>query len=96
MSTEKTAELDVTPALLEAIAAFPVRREVRHCETTFTTGPFAVYATCPACGARFKVRSFSANPEIEDVFDAVFTWMLQPGAEAAAKAQLAVIAADAD
>jgi hypothetical protein len=96
MSPDKTAEPDVTPALLEAIAAFPVRREVRHCGTTFTAGPFDIYATCPACGARVKARAFSGNTEVEDVFDAVLAWMLQPGAEAAVKERLSSIAADAD
>lgn len=96
MTPDKTVDPDVSPVLLEAIASFPVRRDVRHCGVAFTTGPFAVYATCPVCGTRFKIRSFSAHTELEDVFDAVFTWMLQPGAEEAVKEQLAVIAADAD
>lgn len=96
MSPDKTAEADVSPALLEAITALPVRREVRHCGLPFTAGPFDIYATCPACGTRIKLRAFSANAEVEDVFDAVLAWMLQPGAEAAVKDRLAALAADAD
>ena len=96
MSVNKTADQEVTPALLEAIAALPVRREVRHCGAAFTTAPLDLYATCPVCGVRIKVRGFSAAPEVEDVFDAVLGWMLQPGGEAAARARLAGIAADSD
>lgn len=96
MVPDKTAELEVPPALLDAIVALPLRREVRHCGTTFTTGPFDIYATCPACGTRVKVRAFSGNTDVEDVFDAVLTWMLQPGAEAAVRERLVALAADPD
>ena len=42
---------------------------------TVRVGPFDLYATCPACGQRVKVRAFSASPDVEDVFDAVFGWI---------------------
>src|SRR5438874_2620015 len=75
------AELKVSPVpmssdLLDAIRALPHRREVRHCSASFAVSPFDVYATCPHCDQRIKVRSFAASAEIEDVFDAVFAWML--------------------
>ena len=41
--------------------------------------PFDFYATCPHCGLRLKLGAFSGVSEIEDVFDAVFSWMNQPG-----------------
>jgi hypothetical protein len=56
--------------------------------------PCDIYAQCPQCGCRIKLRSFSAIPEIEDVFDAVFEWMNQPGALELAKRRLEIIAAD--
>ncbi len=56
--------------------------------------PFAIYAACPSCGTRLKVRSFASAPELEDVFDAVFTWMNQPGAEATAEDWRKELAAD--
>ncbi|HEX4610157.1 MAG TPA: hypothetical protein VH092_18335 [Urbifossiella sp.] len=96
MTPDKSAEPDVSPALLEAITSFPIRRTVRHCGAEFTTGPLDLYATCPVCGVRVKVRGFTGAPEIEDVFDAVLGWMLRPGAEAAARERLAGIAADPD
>lgn len=96
MTPAKSADPDVTPALIDAIAALPVRREVSHCGNTFTVSPLDLYATCPTCGTRVKVRGFSAGPEVEDVFDAVLEWMLRPGAEAAARARLAEVAADPD
>lgn len=94
MST--AAEVVVTPELLEAVAAFPVNREIRHCGTTFTAPALDLYAICPACGSRVKLRSFSGVPELEDVFDAVLTWMRQPGAEAVAGRRSAEMAADSD
>lgn len=80
--------------LLAEIAALPVHREVTHCGTTFAVSPFDVYATCPGCGTRLKVRSFGGSPELEDVFDAVFTWMNQPGAQGAADARRRALAED--
>jgi len=67
--------------LLEAIRTFPVHREVEHCGVRTMVPPFDFYADCKQCGARIKVRSFSADGEIEDVFDAVFEWMNQPSAQ---------------
>ena len=96
MSPNKTAELPIAHDLLEAIASFPVQRDVHHCGTTFTVSPFDIYATCPACKKRLKVRSFAAVTEIEDVFDAVMTWMLQPGASEAVQRRMAEVAADPD
>jgi hypothetical protein len=49
---------------------------------------------CPRCGVRIKVRSFSAIPEIEDVFDAVFEWMNQEGAREVAERRQATLAAE--
>ncbi len=66
--------------LIEAIHALPTRREVEHCGRRFEVAAFEMYATCPQCGQQVKLRGFSAIPEIEDVFDAVFSWMNQPGA----------------
>lgn len=74
----------VAADLIEAIRTFPVEREVEHCGARFLAAPFDIYADCPRCGTRVKVRSFSGVGEIEDVFDAVFEWMNQPTAEGAA------------
>ncbi len=72
---------EVATDLLDAIRAVPVARDVEHCGIRFEVSPFAIYATCPRCGERVKVRAFSAGAEVEDVFDAVFEWMNQPGAQ---------------
>ena len=79
MSLEHHAGVEVSEDLLEAIRSFPVRREVEHCGGRFSVSPFDFYADCPGCGQRIKVRSFTAGGEIEDLFDAVFEWMNQPG-----------------
>ncbi|VTS01992.1 unnamed protein product [Gemmata massiliana] len=96
MSTQLTAEVEVPQALLEAIASLPTAREVAHCGTTFTASPFDIYATCPACRTRLKLRSFGAVAEIQDVFDAVFAWMNQPGAAEVAQKRREEIAEDTD
>lgn len=81
---------------VETIQHFPLEREVTHCDTKFAVSPFDFYATCPQCGTRIKVRGFSAAPEIEDLFDAVFTWMSRPAAAELARRRLAEIEQDSD
>jgi hypothetical protein len=80
MQLQTHPHVDVPSSLIDAIRSFPLEREVEHCGSKFVVSPFDIYATCPRCSSRLKLRSFSAVPEIEDVFDAVFEWMLQPGA----------------
>jgi hypothetical protein len=75
----------IPEGLLEAIRTFPPEREVEHCGTRLVVGPFDLYAQCPHCGVRLKVRAFSGVTEIEDIFDAVFEWMRDPKARAAAE-----------
>lgn len=96
MAANKTADIPLSNELVEAIAAFPVHRDVHHCGTTFQVSPFEIYAICPVCKTRIKVRAFTSGLELEDVFDAVMTWMLQPGAEQLVRQRQAEIAADPD
>ena len=56
--------------------------------------PPSTVVTCPHCGARLKVRSVSAIPEIEDVFDAVFEWLNDPKAGALAEQRRQAIEAE--
>jgi hypothetical protein len=87
--------VELPPGLLEAIAAFPLRREVSHCGVRFSVWPFDFSAECPRCHVCIKVRSFAAVPELEDVFAAVFVWMNRDGAaELALRRRQAVIAED--
>jgi hypothetical protein len=81
MEMKRSTELEIPADLLESIESFPLYREVRHCGEAFQVSPFDIYADCPRCGNRIKVRSFAGGVELEDVFDAVFAWMNQPGAE---------------
>jgi len=80
-SITSTASIDVPTTLIDAIRSFSPERVVEHCGTRWTVAAFEFYSDCPRCGARLKLRSFSACAEIEDVFDAVFEWMNQPGAD---------------
>lgn len=96
MPVRKAADVPVPQDLLDAIAAVPTARTVSHCGSEFSAPPFDIYATCPVCRARVKVRSFAGAAEVEDVFDAVLAWMLQPGAEDAIRNRQAAIAADAE
>jgi hypothetical protein len=88
--------MEVPAALVEAIKSFPVQREVSHCGRKLTVSPFDFYATCPHCGTRFKLRSFAASAEIEDVFDAVFEWLTQPAAKELMQLRQEAIQADKD
>jgi hypothetical protein len=83
METKSHSRIDVTEDLLDAIRSFPTAREIEHCGARFQVPAFDFYADCPRCGARLKLRAFSGGAEIEDIFDAVFEWMSQPGAEEA-------------
>ena len=96
MSTHHATDLPLNTELVEAIAAFPVHREVTHCGVAFPVPSLDVYAVCPVCKSRIKVRSFGAPTELEDVFDAVAAWLLRPGAEQVMRRRQAEIAADAD
>jgi hypothetical protein len=94
MALKNPPSLDIGIDLIEAIRAFPVRREIEHCGTRIAVDPFEFYATCPQCGTRFKVRSFGATTEIEDIFDAVFEWMNQEGAQEVVDHRRAALAAE--
>jgi hypothetical protein len=80
MNMQSTAHLTIPAELVEAIRSFPRERTIEHCEDKIPVSPFDFYTSCPHCGSRVKLRSLSASDEIEDVFDAVFEWMQQPGA----------------
>jgi hypothetical protein len=80
MAQVQTPAIDVSPELLEAVESFPTAREVTHCGSAFSVSPLDIYATCPTCGTRLKVRAFSAGPDLEDLFDAFLTWLNDPAA----------------
>ena len=86
--------IDVTEELLDAIRSFPMEREVEHCGTRIVASPFDLYADCPRCGARLKLRSFAGVGEIEDIFDAVFEWLNRPKAREIAQRRQAVLGED--
>jgi hypothetical protein len=94
MNVKNPPGLEIGSDLIDAIRAFPVRREIDHCGAPITVDPFDFYVECPHCGARVKVRSFSAVPEIEDVFDAVFAWMNQDEARDVADRRQAALASE--
>ena len=85
----------VSSDLIEAIRSLPGERIVVHCGTRWSVSPFDIYAECKKCGKTVKLRSFSGCAEIEDVFDAVFEWMNQPGAEELIRQRRQAIANDA-
>jgi hypothetical protein len=84
----------VPAELVEAIRSFPLKREVEHCGIRFEVPVFDFYAQCPQCATRVKVRSFSGLTEIEDLFDAFFEWMSQPGADEIIKRRQAELRED--
>ena len=96
MKLEEPARFDISPKLVDAIKTFPLHRTYRHCGADITASPFDIYANCPECGARIKLRSFSAATGIEDVFEAVFEWMSNPVARELAAERIAAMEADKD
>ena len=96
MQLQTQPRVEVASTVIDAIRSFPLVREVEHCGSKFAVSPLDIYATCPRCGAKLKLRSFSSVPEIEDLFDAVLEWMLQPGAMELARQRQRTIEADRD
>jgi len=94
MAVRTDPEVPHLTVLLEALRSFPAVREVEHCGVRFNVSPFDYYGTCPHCGTQIKLRSFSAATELEDVFDAVFKWLQNPQARAAAERRCREIADD--
>ena len=96
MALQAHPSVGIPSDLIEAIRGFPVEREVEHCGYKFKAPPFDFYATCPHCGTRLKLRSFSAGYAVEDVFDAVFAWLNQPGTAEAARRRQKALAEDGE
>lgn len=96
MELKRIPDPPIATDLVEAIRTFPVEREVVHCGQPFHVSPFDFYAECPACRTRIKIRGLSAVQETEDVFDAVFEWLNQPGAEEAMRWRQQEIQDDGD
>ncbi|SRR5579884_1612735 len=96
MELKNRPHCEISQDLLDAVRTLPVRREIEHCGTRFSVSPFDFYAECPGCGSRLKVRSYSGVLELEDVFDAFFEWLNQPGAQEVARRRQEIIAEDAE
>ena len=94
MSLLRPPDVEISPELVEAVESFPTAREVTHCGQSFEVSPFDLYATCTVCAARIKVRGFSAGPDLEDLFDAFFTWLKKPDATGLAARRQEALADD--
>jgi hypothetical protein len=94
MALKDPPGLQISGDLIEAIRSFPVQRDIEHCGIRFSVAPFDFTARCPQCGAQIKVRSFSGGVEIEDIFDAVFEWMIPPKAREVAERRRVAIEED--
>ena len=81
-------------SLIDAIQQFPLAKTYVHCGSDQNASPFDVYGVCNRCGARIKLRAMTAVTEIEDVFDAVFEWMMKPGAMVLVQRRQSEIASD--
>jgi hypothetical protein len=96
MNLKRFPDIEVSEELLDAIRTLPLKREVEHCGQRFVVSSLDMYAICPKCGSEVKVRSFSGTTELEDVFDAVFEWMNQPGAAELVRKRQEAIEKDKD
>ncbi|CAN5428319.1 hypothetical protein BH10ACI2_BH10ACI2_16220 [soil metagenome] len=86
----------VTDEIINEVKTSPVSKQLEHCGQKFSSGYLSFYATCPKCETRIKLRSFSANPELEDLFDAFIEWSLKPGAAEMIKERREAIVEDND
>jgi hypothetical protein len=68
----------VSYELIEAINAFPIQREIKHCDSSLSVTPFDFYAVYPKFETEMKLGLFSGVTELEDVFDTVFEWLAHP------------------
>ena len=80
MKLRTNPQIEIPSGLLDLIHSFPMAREVEHCGRKFIASPFDIYTECPQCLTRIKLRAFSGTCEVEDVFDAVFEWLMKPEA----------------
>jgi hypothetical protein len=96
MSLDTHADVRVSQNLIEALRTFPLARTVEHCGQRIEFSPFDFHAICPRCGEKIRVRASSGVAELEDVFDAVFEWMLRPGAHELVERRQETIAEDSD
>jgi hypothetical protein len=90
------ADPEVPRGLIDAILAKSPWREVLHCGVTKRISTFDIYFECDVCGEEVKVRAMSGVEDVEDVFDAVFQWALDPDAASVMKARQADIRDDID
>jgi len=86
----------VSDELIAAIKDFPIQRNVDHCGEAFAVASLDNYATCPKCATVIKMRSFSNNPELDDVFDAVLEWLHNPAAQEIFEKRRMLVFADLD
>jgi hypothetical protein len=96
MAIKSLQALDISPGILERIRSFPPQREVEHCGVRFEVSSFDFYTTCPQCRTRIKLRGFSGNNEIGDIFDAVLEWTNRPESSAVVDRRRREIAEDSE
>jgi hypothetical protein len=89
-------EPKIPSGLIDAILAKNPWRHVAHCGVTKRISTFDIYYECDVCGEEIKVRSMSGVEDIDDVFDAVFQWALDPDAAKVMAARQAEIRDDID
>jgi hypothetical protein len=62
--------------LIEEIRVLPRTKSFTCCGRTMDVSTLDMYAQCPTCGKRSKLRGYGAiGTEIQDVIDAVLRWM---------------------
>jgi hypothetical protein len=91
-----TGAVFVSHELIDQIKSFPTSSAITHCDQTIDVSPLDIHATCPTCNKRVKLRSFSANYELEDLFDAVFEWLAEPEGKRVFEKRLKEILDDRD
>jgi hypothetical protein len=93
MELKGSAAPDVSWDLVEYLRRFPTERSVQRCDTDRSRA--RILFELSEVRRNDQLRPFGGT-EIEDLFDAVFEWMNQPGAESIVRRRREAIAEHAD
>lgn len=63
--------------LYTAIRELPRKQtsECKDCKSEFYYPSLSIYSKCPQCGKKYKVRSFGAYSERQDIIQIVMIWL---------------------
>ncbi len=63
--------------IYEALKVLPKisKAKCKKCNQDFEYASILIYAKCPGCGEKYKMRSYGAYEEVEDLIVLVLDWL---------------------